>query len=67
MRDILKNIPKRRCKYGGIALLVAAGLSGGAAVCFARSPQPGLAVVWINITTIDVMLSVLLLKKGLQP
>jgi uncharacterized membrane protein AbrB (regulator of aidB expression) len=67
MRDILKNIPKRRCKYGGIAMLVAAGLCGGAAICFARSPQPALAVVWITLAMFDVIFSVLLLKKGLQP
>jgi uncharacterized membrane protein AbrB (regulator of aidB expression) len=67
MRDILKNIPKRRCKYGGIAMLVAAGLCGGAAICFARSPQPALAVVWITLAMFDVIASVLLLKKGLQP
>jgi hypothetical protein len=66
MRDILKNIPKRRCKYGGIGFIVAAGFSCGAAICFARSPQPGLAVVWITLTMFDVILSVLLLKKGLQ-
>jgi hypothetical protein len=67
MRDIFKNIPKKNCKVGDIGFIVAAGFSGGAAICFARSPQPGLAVVWITITMIDVMLSVLLLKKSQQP
>jgi len=67
MRDILKNIPRRRCKYGGMAFLVAAGLCGGAAVCFARSPQPALAVVWIILAMFDVIASVFLLKKGWQP
>jgi hypothetical protein len=67
MRDLLKNIPRRRCKYGGIGFLFAAGLSGGAAICFAKSPQPGLAVVWIAITMLYVVLSVLLLMKSQQP
>ena len=64
MRDILRNIPKKRCRYGAIAFLAAAGISIAAAIAFLKSPQPALAAIWFMLASFEVILSGLLLRKA---
>ena len=66
MRDILRIIPKKRCRYGAIAFLAAAGISIAAAIAFLKSPQPALAAIWFMLASFEVIFGWLLFKKGRQ-
>jgi predicted signal transduction protein with EAL and GGDEF domain len=60
----MKNISRKNCLVGAIGFLVAAACSGGAAILYAKTPQPGLAAVWVSIAMVDVVMAVFLLKRS---
>jgi hypothetical protein len=63
----MKNLPRKNDKAGGIGFLLVAATSGGAAIAFAKSSQPGLALDWVAIAMVEVVIAVFFLKRSRQP
>jgi hypothetical protein len=66
MRDILKNIPKKNRKVGGIMLLISAGLIAGAGCFQIKSGQLALAAFFFFDAILVGGFGALLLSKSRQ-
>jgi hypothetical protein len=62
----MRVIPRKNCIVGFIGFLIAAVLSGGAAILHAKSGRDGLVVVYLSITLLNVGMSAFFFKKSKQ-
>ncbi|MEI8290724.1 MAG: hypothetical protein WCH99_14755 [Verrucomicrobiota bacterium] len=63
----MKTTPFKNRKLGAGMAFYAAVCFAGAAVFFAKSPTPNMALVFSAIAILNVVLGVVILKKGKQP
>jgi hypothetical protein len=61
------SIPKKNWKVGAAMSLFAAVCFGGAAIIYAKSSKPDLAILYCSLTTLYFVLSAVFFKKSKQP
>jgi hypothetical protein len=61
------SIPKKNWKIGAAMSLFAAVCFGGAAIIYAKSSKPDLAILYCSLTTLYFVLSAVFFKKSKQP
>ena len=62
----MRALPRKNCIVGSIGFLIAAVLSGAAAILYATSGRGGPAVVLLSITLLDVGTSAFFFQKSNQ-
>jgi len=63
----MRAIPKKNWKVAAAMFLVAAACFGGAAIVYAKTSKPNLAVLYCTLATLYLVGSVLFFKKSKQP
>jgi len=63
----MRTIPKKNYKVGSIGFLIVAGFFGGAAILYAKTSKPNLAVLYCSLATLYIVMSAIFFKKSKQP
>jgi hypothetical protein len=62
----MKTIPKKNWKVGAVMFLFAAACFGGAAIIYAKSSKPSMAVLYCSLSSLFLVGSALFFRKSKQ-